>query len=83
MTNACIEFDNIYGVTPDYMSTGKIKPGYEHVNFHMVFGINMDGKFTRKELLVSDEHKTSPPSSIIYSSVVSRRLLGLHFYLHP
>jgi len=32
----------------------------------------MDGKFTRKARLVVDGHKTRPPSSITYSSVVSR-----------
>ena len=63
------------------MSKGKIKPGYEHVNLHMIFDINMDGKFTRKEVLVSDEHKTSPPSSIIYSSVVSREIVRIAFLL--
>ena len=32
----------------------------------------MDGKFTRKARLVVDGHKTRPPSSITYSSVVTR-----------
>ena len=26
----------------------KNRPGYEHVNVHMVFDTKMDGKFTRK-----------------------------------
>jgi len=38
----------------------------------MISDIKMDGKFTRKARLVADGHKTCPPSSITYSSVVSR-----------
>jgi len=38
----------------------------------MIFDIKMDGKFTRKARLVADRHKTRPPSSITYSSVVLR-----------
>ena len=72
MTNVRIVFDNIDGVTPDDMRKGKIKPGYENVNMHMIFYVNMDGKFTRKAILVADGHTTAPPSSITYSSVVSR-----------
>ena len=51
------------------MSKGKIKPGYENVNVHMIFDINMDGNFTRKSILVADDHTTAPPSSITYSSI--------------
>ena len=38
----------------------------------MIFDIKMDGLFTRKARLVADGHKTKPPTSITYSSVVSR-----------
>ena len=62
MTKFLIVFDNIDGVTPDWMSKGKIKPGYEHVNAHMIFDIKMDGKFTRKSILVVDVHTTAPSS---------------------
>ena len=70
-TNVSITFDNLDGVTTDEMRKWKIKPGYEHVNVHMIFDINMDGKFTRNEILVADGHTTELPSSITYSSVVS------------
>ena len=49
MTNVHIAFENIDGVTPDDMRKGNIKPGYEHVNVHMIFDIKMDGKFTKRK----------------------------------
>ena len=52
------EFENLDGVTPDEMRKVNIKPGYEHVNVHMIFYINMDGKFTRKARLATDGQKT-------------------------
>ena len=66
MKNVRIEFDKLGGVTPDDIRKGNIKPGYEYVNVHMIFDINMDGKFTRKERFVADGHTTAPPSSITY-----------------
>ena len=38
----------------------------------MISDINMNGKFTRKEILVADGHTTAAPSSIAYSTVVFR-----------
>ena len=81
MMNVRIAFENLDGVTPDKMRKGKIKPGYEHVNLHMIFDINMDGKFTRKARLVSDGHTTALSSSITYSSVVSRESVRIAFLL--
>ena len=72
MMNVRIEFDKLDGITPDEMRKGKINTGYYHINVHMLFDINIDGKFTRKEILVDDGHTITPPSSITYSSVVSR-----------
>ena len=67
-----IPFEKIDGVTEAEMRTGKIRPGYSHCSTHMVFDIKMDGSFTRKARLVADGHKTRLPTSITYSSVVSR-----------
>ena len=72
MTNVCTVFKNIDVVTPYEMRKVKIKTVYEHVNLHIIFDINMDGKFTKKERLVANGHTTAPPSSIKCSSVVSR-----------
>ena len=38
----------------------------------MIFDVKMDGSFTRKARLVADGHKTEPPTSMTYSSVVAR-----------
>ena len=63
------------------MRKGEIKPGYENVNLHMIFYINMDGKFTRKAILVADGYTTIPSSSIAYSSVVYRDIIRIAFLL--
>ena len=81
MTNVCIAFEKLDGVTPDEMIKGKIKPGYEHFNVHIISDIKMDGKFTRKSRLVAKSHTTAPPSSITYSSVVSGDSLRVAFLL--
>ena len=61
MENICISFEKIYGIKPDEMGKVKIRPVDENVNVHMIFDINMDGKFTREEILVADGHTTAPP----------------------
>ena len=61
------------------MRKWNINPGYEHVNVHMIYDIKMDGRFTRKSILVADGYTTSPPSSITYSSVVSRESVSISF----
>ena len=70
--NVRIAFDEIEGATEQMMRTGKIRPGYSHCSTHMIFDVKMDGSFTRKARLVADGHKTKPPTSMTYSSVVSR-----------
>ena len=72
MKNVRVAFEALEGVTPETMREGKVKPGYKYCGTHMIFDIKMDGKFTRKARLVADGHKTKAPSSITYSSVVSR-----------
>ena len=81
MTNVRIAFEKLDGVTLDDTRKGNIKPGYEHVNLHMIFDIKMDGKFTRKARLVADGHTTLPPPSITYSSVVSKESFRIAFIL--
>ena len=81
MTNVRIASEKLDGVSPDEMRKGGIKPEYEHVNMHMIFDIKMDGKFTRKEILVADGRTTAPQSSITYSSVVSRESVRIVFLL--
>ena len=64
--NIRIAFEKLDGVTPDEMREGKFRPGYEHVNVHMIFNTNMDGKFTMRARLVAEGHTTSPSSLITY-----------------
>lgn len=72
MSNVRIAFEKLDGVAKEDMKLGKIKPGYKYCGTHMIFDIKMDGKFTRKARLVADGHMTDVPSSMTYSSVVSR-----------
>ena len=81
MTNVRIAFEKLDEITTDETRKGKIKPGYEHFNVHMIFDIKNVGKFTRSSTLVADGHTTAPPSSITYSSVVSRKNVMIVFIL--
>lgn len=81
MTNVKIAFEEVEGVTPEQMRKGQTKPGYKYCGTHMIFDIKMDGKFTRKARLVADGHRTAPPSSMTYSSVVSRDSVRIAFLL--
>jgi hypothetical protein len=45
-------------------------PGYKQIPGHVVWGVKMD--FTRKARYVAGGHRTDPPKSLTYSSVVSR-----------
>ena len=48
------------------------KKDYKELGMHLIFDIKMSENFRRKARLVAEGHKTSTPSSITYSSVVSR-----------
>ena len=63
------------------MRNGKLLPGYQDIVCHMIFDINMDGKFTRKYRFVAGDHTTDPSASITYSSVVSRDSVRISFML--
>ena len=77
MKNVRVAFEVLPGITEDKMRDGKVKPGFKYCGTHMIFDIKMDGKFTRKARLVADGHTTDVPSSITYSSVVSRESVRL------
>ena len=66
MKNVRIAFEEFEGIED------QIPPGYQRITCHMIFDIKMREIFCRKARLVADGHKTEPPSSITYSSVVSR-----------
>ena len=46
--------------------------GYSKLTTHLIFDIKMSENFRRKARLVADGHKTDPPASVTYSTVVSR-----------
>ena len=51
---------------------GLKRKGYQQIDCHIIFDINMGENFQRKACIVAGGHKTSTPNSLIYSSVVSR-----------
>jgi hypothetical protein len=54
--------------------------GYQRIKCHMIFDIKMDN-LTRKARFVAGGHTTITPSSITYSSVVSRESVRIAFLL--
>jgi len=58
---------------------GRALIGYTEIKCHMIFDIKMD--FTRKARFVAGGHMTDAPSSITYSSVVSRDSVRLAFLI--
>ncbi|MGH7954509.1 MAG: reverse transcriptase domain-containing protein, partial [Gloeomargaritales cyanobacterium] len=57
----------------------KPPPGYKRIPLRMVFTVKMD--FTRKVRLVAGGHRTDPPKTITYASVVSRESVRIALLL--
>ena len=66
MKNVRIAFDEFEG------NINELPPGYQKISCHMIFDVKMGENFRRKARMVAGGHTTSTPSSITYSSVVSR-----------
>ena len=49
-----------------------IPPGYQQIKCHMIFGVKMGENFRCKARFVAGRHTTETPTSLTYSSVVSR-----------
>ena len=81
MKNVCISFEACYEVLLEDSRRGQKVVGYQVIRCHMIFDINMDGRFTRKYHYVDGVHTTDPPSYITHSSVVSRDSIRLVFTL--
>ena len=79
MGNVIVAFTPKDDLTVEEARSGKSLVGYQEVRCHMIFDIKMDGKFTRKARFVAGGHTTDPPSSITYSSVVSRDSVRICF----
>jgi Reverse transcriptase (RNA-dependent DNA polymerase) len=69
-------------VTPAFrfLDEGATPPvGHQRIPCHLIFDIKMD--FTRKARFVAGGHKTEPPASITYASVVSRESVRIAFMI--
>jgi Reverse transcriptase (RNA-dependent DNA polymerase) len=53
-------------------SIDKIPNHYQKINCHMIFDVKMSENFRRKARFVAGGHTTEAPSTLTYSSVVSR-----------
>ena len=65
MKNVRIALDRFDGEVNDLK-------GYQFVECHIIFDIKMGENFRRKDRMVASGQMTASPSSITYSSVVSR-----------
>ena len=65
MTNNRVAFQ-LYNGDPTNLQ------GYKAVGTHLIFDIKLGENFRRKARCVGDGHRTATPSSVTYSSVVSR-----------
>ena len=53
-------------------SIDDLPSGYQEVDCHMIFDIKMDENFRRKARMVAGGYQTTSPTTLTYSSVVSR-----------
>ena len=51
--------------------------GYQMIKCHMIFDVKLGENFIRRARLVGGGHRTTAPTSITYSSVVSRDLVRI------
>ena len=54
-----------------HKSQGPVPLGYEQLDYHMIFDVEMNKNFHCKAQMVADGHKTETLASIAYSLVVS------------
>ena len=65
MKNVRIAFEEYEGDVKDLV-------GYQKVRCHIIFDVKLGENFRRKARFVADGHRTDPPASSTYSTVVSR-----------
>lgn len=81
MTNVRVAFETDEHATPQEARTNKKYVGFQEIKCHMIFSVRMDGQFTRKARFVVGGHRTNPPASITYSSVVARDTVRIAFVI--
>jgi hypothetical protein len=82
MEKVNIAFDFIEDWTPEQVRKGAAKGdfvGFQEIDCHIVFDVKMD--LTRKARFVAGGHTTETPSSLTYSSVVSRDSVRIAFLM--
>ena len=67
-----LEMKNVRPAFEVYEGDIKKLVGYQKIKCHFVFDVKLGENFRRKARLVGGGHTTDPPSSLTYSSVVSR-----------
>ena len=68
----CQEMKNVRVAFEVYEGDTKDLVGYQKIDCHMIFDIKMGENFRRKARMVGGGHQTTTPSTLTYSSVVSR-----------
>jgi Reverse transcriptase (RNA-dependent DNA polymerase) len=81
MAKAKISYTAVDGATPQDVRSNKCDAlrGHQEIKCHIIFDVKMD--FTRKARFVAGGHMTEAPSSITYSSVVSRESVKIAFLI--
>ena len=81
MSKVKVEWEARDGIAPDDFRNGKVFDliGFQEISCHILFDIKMD--FTRKARFVAGGHMTEAPTSIAYSSVVSRDSVRIGFLI--
>ena len=67
--------------TPEQVRSGEAPGfvGFQEITCHLIFDVKMD--FSRKCWMVANGSTTEAPSSLTYSSVVSRDSVGIAFLI--
>jgi hypothetical protein len=81
MSRVKVAWKTLDANTPHEVRDGKVPEltGFQEIGCHIVFDIKMD--FTRKARFVAGGHTTEAPSSLTYSSVVSRDSIRIAFLI--
>eukprot|EP00978_Attheya_sp_CCMP212_P034976 scaffold149828_cov60-Attheya_sp.AAC.1 len=72
MDSVCLEMKNVRIALEEYDGNPEELIGFEEITGHLVFDVKLGENFRRKARYCADGHKTGAPSSVTYSTVVSR-----------
>ena len=67
-----LEMKDVFVAFTEYTDDVKKLIGYKEITGHLVFDVKLGENFRRKARFCADGHKTDPPTSTTYSTVVSR-----------